>query len=84
MHIFVSCGTSGGTTILTFVRSFVLVDFVNELSTALRLRAPSSFVLCCAGVPARGLCQSLCLFNLALVLIQVLRLFHEEALTEFH
>ena len=46
-----------GTTTLTFSCSFVLVDFANELSTALRLRAP--FVLCFASVPARGLCHTL-------------------------
>ena len=43
MLILASRGSSGGTTTLTFVCSFVLVDFANELGIAPRLCAPTFF-----------------------------------------
>ena len=57
--ILASCGTSAGTTTLTFLCSFVLVDFANELGIAPRLRAPSSLALT-AAVFSRGHLLTLC------------------------
>ena len=65
IQILVSCGTSGGTTFLTFVCSFVSTD-ANELSTAPHwTRAPSSLILR-STASSRGLCHLLTLSSLPL------------------
>ena len=63
VQILVSCGTSGGTTILTFICSFVSVE-ANDLSTAPWARAPSSLALTDT-IFSRCLCHLLVLCSLA-------------------